>query len=161
MDKFNLREYLSNNPLLKENVGGAVEIEFQNWLDEMSTKFEDEKITLQTVIDYAQDTLKDYAMDDWAPDDGEYEETFTPNPDDITMMSDEDEELNENEPLLTKNIVGSKLLGPGGTFDKIDRDIKGIEDDEKIEYLKNVINYATEVIGDINDGSHYGLRGKK
>ena len=68
MDKFNLREYLSNNPLLKENVGGAVEIEFQNWLDEMSTKFEDEKITLQTVIDYAQDTLKDYAMDDWTPD---------------------------------------------------------------------------------------------
>ena len=53
--------------VLKENVGGAVEIEFQNWLDEMSTKFEDEKITLQTVIDYAQDTLKDYAMDDWAP----------------------------------------------------------------------------------------------
>ena len=53
--------------ILKENVGGAVEIEFQNWLDEMSEKFEDEKITLQTVIDYAQDTLKDYAMDDWTP----------------------------------------------------------------------------------------------
>lgn len=52
---------------MQENVGGAVEIEFQNWLDEMSTKFEDEKITLQTVIDYAQDTLKDYAMDDWTP----------------------------------------------------------------------------------------------
>ena len=67
MDKFNLREYLSNNPLLKENVGGAVEIEFQNWLDEMSTKFEDEKITLQTVIEYAQEALRQYAMDDWQP----------------------------------------------------------------------------------------------
>ena len=67
MDKFNLKEYLSSNPLLKENVGGDVEIEFQNWLDEMSTKFEDEKITLQTVIDYAQDTLQDYGMDDWQP----------------------------------------------------------------------------------------------
>ena len=43
--------------LLKENVGGDVENEFQNWLDEMSLKFDDEKITLQTVIDYAQDTL--------------------------------------------------------------------------------------------------------
>ena len=53
--------------LLKENVGGDVENEFQNWLDEMSLKFDDEKITLQTVIDYAQDTLQDYGMDDWQP----------------------------------------------------------------------------------------------
>ena len=53
--------------LLKENVGGAVENEFENWLDEMSLKFDDEKITLQTVIDYAQDTLQDYGMDDWQP----------------------------------------------------------------------------------------------
>ena len=85
MKDFNLREYLSNNPLLKEditdssdqltpfpdsgnkNIGGEVENEFQNWLDEMSEKFEDEKITLQTVIDYAQSTLQDYGMDDWQP----------------------------------------------------------------------------------------------
>jgi hypothetical protein len=60
-----IREEISKT--LNENVDGSIENAFQNWLDEMSTKFEDEKLTLKTVIDYAQYTLKDYAMDDWVP----------------------------------------------------------------------------------------------
>tara|TARA_Y100000034_G_scaffold134444_1_gene202901 strand:- start:1893 stop:2381 length:489 start_codon:yes stop_codon:yes gene_type:complete len=68
LDKvFELTPMQENKKPLKENVGGDVEIEFQNWLDEMSTIYEDEKITLQTVIDYAKDTLQDYGMDDWQP----------------------------------------------------------------------------------------------
>jgi hypothetical protein len=64
LDKL-IKEEISKT--LNENVEGSIENAFQNWLDEMSTKFEDEKLTLKTVIDYAQYTLKDYAMDDWVP----------------------------------------------------------------------------------------------
>ena len=53
---------------LNENIGGKIEIEFQDWLDMMYTdKDYPERLTLETVIDYAQDTLRDYDLDDWVP----------------------------------------------------------------------------------------------
>ena len=87
MDKFNLKEYLANNPLLKENKkplkegkeeeakrledieGGKIEIKFQEWLDIMFSKPNnfDENLTFKTVIEYVQSTLQDYGMDDWQP----------------------------------------------------------------------------------------------
>ena len=43
---------------LNENIGGQIEIEFQDWLDMMYTDKDYPEIeTLETVIDYAQDTL--------------------------------------------------------------------------------------------------------
>jgi len=49
---------------LNENIGGKIEIEFQDWLDMMYTDKDYPEIeTLETVIDYAQDTLKDYRAD--------------------------------------------------------------------------------------------------
>ena len=55
----------------------------------------------------------------------------------------------------------SGLLGRGGTFDKIDMDIMNLEEYDKIEYLQGILDYATEIMGGINDGSYYGLAGKK
>ena len=52
---------------LNENVGGKIEIEFQDWLDEMNDKDYPERLTLETVIEYSQDTLRDYDLDDWVP----------------------------------------------------------------------------------------------
>jgi hypothetical protein len=49
---------------LNENIGGKIEIEFQDWLDMMYTDKDYPEIeTLETVIDYAQDTLRDYRAD--------------------------------------------------------------------------------------------------
>jgi hypothetical protein len=49
---------------LNENIGGSIEIEFQDWLDMMYTNKDYPEIeTLETVIDYAQDTLRDYRAD--------------------------------------------------------------------------------------------------
>ena len=215
MDKFNLKEYISNNPLLKEEVMVNPIIMFggEEYIKGVITSpddygfFEDDAewiksniltapkmISIQDYmnldggwikqaqietggggdIDHIVDALDDHVEKGLITpaekaeamkivglayeDDGEYEEIFTPNPDDITMMSDEDEELDENEQSLKED---SGLLGPGGTFDKIDMDIMNIEESEKLDYLQNVIGYATEVMGDINDGSYYGLSGKK
>ena len=52
---------------LNENMGGKIEIEFQDWLDEMNDKDYPERLTLETVIEYSQDTLRDYDLDDWVP----------------------------------------------------------------------------------------------
>ena len=52
---------------LNENVGGKIEIEFQDWLDTMNDKDYPERLTLETVIEYSQDTLRDYDLDDWIP----------------------------------------------------------------------------------------------
>ena len=50
---------------LNENIGGQIENEFQDWLDVMFTDKDYPEIeTLETVIDYAQDTLRDYRADD-------------------------------------------------------------------------------------------------
>ena len=50
---------------LNENIGGQIENEFQDWLDMMYTDKDYPEIeTLETVIDYAQDTLRDYRADD-------------------------------------------------------------------------------------------------
>ena len=49
---------------LNENIGGQIENEFQDWLDMMYTDKDYPEIeTLETVIDYAQDTLRDYRAD--------------------------------------------------------------------------------------------------
>ena len=49
---------------LNENIGGEIENEFQDWLDMMYTDKDYPEIeTLETVIDYAQDTLRDYRAD--------------------------------------------------------------------------------------------------
>ena len=49
---------------LNENIGGQIENEFQVWLDMMFTDKDYPEIeTLKTVIDYAQDTLRDYRAD--------------------------------------------------------------------------------------------------
>ena len=49
---------------LNENIGGQIENEFQDWLDMMFTDKDYPEIeTLKTVIDYAQDTLRDYRAD--------------------------------------------------------------------------------------------------
>ena len=49
---------------LNENIGGEIENEFQDWLDMMYTDKDYPEIeTLKTVIDYAQDTLRDYRAD--------------------------------------------------------------------------------------------------
>ena len=49
---------------LNENIGGQIENEFQDWLDMMFTDKDYPEIeTLETVIDYAQDTLRDYRAD--------------------------------------------------------------------------------------------------
>ena len=57
---------------LNEGMGGSIENEFQDWLDIMLSKkgYEDEIETLKTVIDYAQDTLRDYSIDNWVPQTG-------------------------------------------------------------------------------------------
>ena len=52
---------------LNENIGGKIEIEFQDWLDTMNDKDYPERLTLETVIEYSQDTLRDYDLDDWVP----------------------------------------------------------------------------------------------
>ena len=43
---------------LNENMGGKIEIEFQDWLDEMNDKDYPERLTLETVIEYSQNTLR-------------------------------------------------------------------------------------------------------
>ena len=49
---------------LNENIGGQIENEFQDWLDMMYTDKDYPEIeTLETVIEYAQDTLRDYRAD--------------------------------------------------------------------------------------------------
>ena len=57
---------------LNEGMGGSIENEFQDWLDIMLSEkgYEDEIETLETVIDYAQDTLRDYSIDNWVPQTG-------------------------------------------------------------------------------------------
>ena len=55
---------LSEGKLLNENIGGEIENEFQDWLDMMYTDKDYPEIeTLETVIEYAQDTLRDYRAD--------------------------------------------------------------------------------------------------
>jgi hypothetical protein len=50
---------------LNENMGGNIENEFQDWLDMMYTSKDYPEIeTLETVIDYAQATLRDYRLDE-------------------------------------------------------------------------------------------------
>ena len=50
---------------LNENIGGNIENEFQDWLDMMYTSKDYPEIeTLETVIDYAQATLRDYRLDE-------------------------------------------------------------------------------------------------
>ena len=157
MDKFNLKEYISNNPLLKEEVmvnpiimfGGEEYIkgvitspddyghfeEDAEWIKNniltapkmMSIQdymgLDDEWIKQAQIetggggdIDHIVDALDDHVEKGLITpaekaeamkivglayeDDGEYEEIFTPNPDDITMMSDE--ELDENR-LIKEN----------------------------------------------------------
>ena len=57
---------------LNENMGSTIESEFQDWLDIMLSEkgYEDEIETLKTVIEYAQDTLRDYDIDNWVPQTG-------------------------------------------------------------------------------------------
>ena len=195
MDKFNLKEYISNNPLLKEEVmvnpiimfGGEEYIkgvitspddyghfeEDAEWIKSniltapkmMSIQdymgLDDEWIKQAQIetggggdIDHIVDALnfhvekglitpeqKEEAMKIIGlayEDDGDYEEIFTPNPDDITMMSDEDEELDENEqPLNEQPDHRTDIID---TIDKLNHYLKdSIPKDELIRSLIELV----------------------
>ena len=195
MDKFNLKEYISNNPLLKEEVmvnpiimfGGEEYIkgvitspddyghfeEDAEWIKNniltapkmMSIQdymgLDDEWIKQAQIetggggdIDHIVDALDDHVEKGLITpaekaeamkivglayeDDGEYEEIFTPNPDDITMMSDEDEELDENEqPLNEQPDHRTDIID---TIDKLNHYLKGsIPKDELIRSLIGLV----------------------
>ena len=195
MDKFNLKEYISNNPLLKEEVmvnpiimfGGEEYIkgvitspddyghfeEDAEWIKSniltapkmMSIQdymgLDDEWIKQAQIetggggdIDHIVDALDDHVEKGLITpaekaeamkivglayeDDGEYEEIFTPNPDDITMMSDEDEELDENEqPLNEQPDHRTDIID---TIDKLNHYLKGsIPKDELIRSLIELV----------------------
>ena len=195
MDKFNLKEYISNNPLLKEEVmvnpiimfGGEEYIkgvitspddyghfeEDAEWIKNniltapkmMSIQdymgLDDEWIKQAQIetggggdIDHIVDALDDHVEKGLITpaekaeamkivglayeDDGEYEEIFTPNPDDITMMSDEDEELDENEqPLNEQPDHRTDIID---TIDKLNHYLKdSIPKDELIRSLIELV----------------------
>ena len=130
MNKFDLKKYISNNPLLKERFG-----------------------------------------DD---DDPRYsEKRFTPNPDDITMMSDEDEDYAKTE--YTEDEVKYSLgvddgyegwvdlaFSKGFTYDE-DSDIwRGPEINENIgmeDGEEKITYYAKELVGMVSPGDDEGVQG--
>ena len=110
---------------LNENIGGKIEIEFQDWLDTMNDKDYPERLTLETVIKYSQDTLRDYDLDDWVPQGQSTSES--------KKMKDFD---------LKKYLAEGKLLKEDD-LNEISRDaydrMEGLANENKLNELKDLI----------------------
>jgi len=110
---------------LNENIGGKIEIEFQDWLDTMNDKDYPERLTLETVIEYSQDTLRDYDLDDWVPQGQSTSES--------KKMKDFD---------LKKYLAEGKLLKEDD-LNEISRDaydrMEGLANENKLNELKDLI----------------------
>ena len=107
---------------LNENVGGKIEIEFQDWLDTMNDKDYPERLTLETVIEYSQDTLRDYDLDDWIPQGQSTSESKKMEDFDLRKYLAENKLLKED--VLDKVIALSTKFAPPSK-EKLLRDLMG------------------------------------
>ena len=107
---------------LNENVGGKIEIEFQDWLDTMNDKDYPERLTLETVIEYSQDTLRDYDLDDWIPQGQSTSESKKIEDFDLKKYLAENKLLKED--VLDKVIALSTKFAPPSK-EKLLRDLMG------------------------------------
>ena len=123
---------------LNENIGGKIEIEFQDWLDTMNDKDYPERLTLETVIEYSQDTLRDYDLDDWVPQGQSTSESKKMKDFDLKKYLAENKLLKEDQTdLFVKagfsfddGLLGGVGSGGGGYYDFISDKISGYHIDK-------------------------------